>query len=557
MSRTSLKYQPKASVLFSFLLVGVLMAGCGGGGSSPNMPTTNSAETPASAVNISANTADSPATDASAMPAAPASGSTAEMGAALVAAATATASATTAATTTTSGCTPDGFGSFNKPFAAHSPWNSRPVAPVLGSATIPTSLYYPAVQSGAYSSAAFEAKATDGPVVVTGNSTSGVWDPDSEVYRPSITIPHWPAGVVPATGLDGHAEIVDVTSGVVHSFSQLKQVDGVWKATQYAWTPLNGRGMGDPSHYFQGARAAGVSTLGGLIRKSEANDGASMFKHALAMSLTFNGLAGNPTYVFPSTSSDTNAATANTGQIPMGSLMLLPASFNAQALATPELRKVAETLKAYGAYVVDRNYGTPFVIYVEIGADFKLHRNGWSNATANDLEAIRMALRPLQTAASWLNGTDQPAAVTNTALNLLSMRGYWYRSKGTQTGSFDTWKQALVFPATTTPIEQSNTGGRAYAGVKWATPVAGESYRLSVTATGGARLRTTITDKATNAVLYDSGDMSNAQIADFTWPAAASFKISTYAKSGVAGVESSVSAQLVKNGAPVIAQCGI
>jgi len=459
--------------------------------------------------------------------------------------------------TAKSGCMPDTFGTFNKPFGAHSPWNSRPVAPMLGTATIPTSLYYPAVQSGAYSSAAFEAKATDDPVVVTGTSASGVWDPDSEVYRPSITIPHWPTGVIPATGSDGHAEIVDVTSGVVHSFSQLKQVDGVWKATQYAWTPLNGRGMGDPSHYFQGARAAGVSTLGGLIRKSEANDGASMFKHALAMSLTFNGLSASPTYVFPSTSSDTNAATANTGQIPMGSLMMLPASFDAQALATPELRKVAETLKTYGAYVVDRNYGTPFVIYVEIGADFKLHRNGWNSTTANELDVIRAALRPLQSAESWMDGNDSPAPVTNTALNLLSMRGYWYRSKGTQTGVFDTWKQALVFPATAAPIEQSNTGGRAYAGVKWATPVAGDSYRLSVTATGGARLRTTITDKATNVVLYDSGDMSDTQTADFTWPAAASFKISTYAKSGVAGVESTVSAQLVKAGAPVIIQCGI
>lgn len=538
MSHTSPKYRPKESALFCILLASVFMAGCGGG-SSANIPTTNIAETPASAVSILANTPTSPASD-----------STVEMGAALAAAVTATASATT------TGCTPDGFGTFSKPFAAHSPWNSRPVDPVLGSATIPKSDYYPTVAAGPYSSTAFEAKATDGPVVITGNSTSGVWDPDSEVYRPSITIPHWPAGVVPATGSDGHAEIVDVTSGVVHSFSQLKQVDGVWKATQYAWTPLNGRGMGDPSHYFQGARAAGVSTLGGLIRKSEANDGASMFKHALAMSLTFNGLAANPTYVFPSTSSDTNAATANTGQIPMGSLMMLPASFNAQALATPELRKVAETLKTYGAYVVDRNYGTPYVIYVEIGADFKLHRNGWSNATANDLEVIRTALRPLQSAASWVDGADKPAAVTSTSLNLLSMRGYWYRSKGTQTGSFDTWRQALVFPATTTPIEQSNTGGRAYAGVKWAAPVAGDSYRLSVTATGGARLRTTITDKATNAVLYDSGDMSDAQTADFTWPAAASFKISTYAKSGVAGVESTVSAQLVKNDAPVIAQCG-
>lgn len=416
---------------------------------------------------------------------------------------------------------------------------------MLGTASIPTSSYYPSVASGAYSSEAFEATATDGPVVVKGTTSSGVWDPDSEVYKSSITIPHWPAGVVPASGTDGHAEIVDTSTGVVHSFWKLKQVDGAWQAAQYAWTPLAGRGMGNPSHYFQGARAAGVSTLGGLMRKTEVNDGDTSYRHALAMSLTYNGLSATNTYTFPATSSDSNAATTNSGQIPMGSLMLLPASFNAQALATPELRKVAETLKTYGAYVVDRNYGTPFGIYVENGADFKLHKNGWSNATATDLNTIRAALRPLESASGWLDGDDQAADTTNTNLNLLSMRGYWYRSKGTQSGVFDSWKQALVFPATTTPIEQVNSGGRAYSGIKWSVPVVGNTYRLSVTATGGARFRMTVTDKTSSVVVYDSGDMSDAQSAEFTWPAA-SFKISTYAKSGVGGVESTVSAQLVK-----------
>jgi hypothetical protein len=458
----------------------------------------------------------------------------------------ATSSAASARTLATTSCAAN-WGTFDRPFSSDSPWNSRPESPVLGPATIPTSSYYPSVASGAYSSAAFMASATDGPVTVTGTTSNGVWDPDSEAYKPSITIPHWPAGVTPASGSDGHAEIVDTSTGIVHSFFKLKHVNGSWQAQQYAWTPLAGRGMGNPSHYFQGARAAGVSTLGGLIRIAEANDGDTQYRHALAMSLTFNGLSADPTYQFPATSSDSNAATTNSGQIPMGSLMLLPSSFNAQTLATPELRKVAETLKTYGAYVVDRNYGTPFVIYVENGANFKLHKNGWSNATAADLNAIRAALRPLTTASGWLDGNGQIADVTSTDLNLLSMRGYWYRSKGTQSGVYDTWKQAVVFPATTAPIEQVNSGGRAYSGVKWGTPAVGTRYRLTAIATGGARFRMTITDKTSNVVVYDSGDMSNAQSTEFDWPAA-SFKIITYAKSGVGGVESTVSAQLVKAG---------
>ena len=445
------------------------------------------------------------------------------------------------------------WGSFERPFAASAPWNSRPVGASLGTATIPTSLYYPAVATGAYSSAAFMATAADGPMTIVGLTTAGVWDPDSEIRCLSITIPRWPAGVMPASGTDGHAEVVDTVTGVVHSFWKLKQVSGVWQAAQYAWTPLAGRGMGNASHYFQGARAAGVSTLGGLIRKHEVSDGDTMYRHALAMSLTYNGLSANPTYRFPATSADGNAATTNTGAIPMGSLMLLPAGFDAQALRTPELRKVAETLKAYGAYVVDRNYGTPFVIYVENGADFKLHKDGWNSIAASELEKLRMALRPLATASSWVDGNGlsfDPAAPQN----LLSMRGYWYKTKGAQAGVFDTWRQAVVFPATSVPIEQVNAGGRAYSGVTWAKPTVGAAYRVTAIATNGARFRMTIKDKVTGAMVFDSGDLSNGQSVDFVW-SAQTFTITTLAKSGVSGVKSTVRAELLP--VPVVSQTAV
>lgn len=530
--------------LLAYGLAGVLwLSGCGGGGAggagADDVGVSPSAS-PASAVQAGADgtEAEHAAAAAVTLPGAPAAASEAATGEALV--------STLAVKKTTSSCSSGLFGTFDRPFAADSPWNSRPVSPVLGSATIPTSTYSPSVSTGAYSSAAFKATASDGAMVVTGATSSGVWDPDSEQYRPSITIPRWPANTVPAVGADGHAEIVDTVTGIVHSFWKLKQVNGAWTAQQYAWTRLDGRGMGDPSHWFQGARAAGTSTLGGLIRIGEVNNGDTMYRHALAMSLTFNGLGFNPTYRFPATSSDSNAATANSGTIAMGSLMMLPASFNAQALATPELRKVAETLKAYGAYVVDRNTGTPFVIYVENGSDFKLHKNGWSTPTANDLEAIRKALRPLQSASGWVDGNGSSTnAVANTALNLISMRGSWYRTKGTVSGTFDTWRQELVFPPTTTVIEQANAGGRAFAGLNWATPVVGDTYRIEASTTGFAKFRLTISDKATNAVVYDSGDLSNGQSATFAWPVA-SFKVTTWAKSGTNNVEGTVSATLQK-----------
>lgn len=450
--------------------------------------------------------------------------------------------------------TPSSWGKTLRPFAANSPWNSRPVVFTLGTGSIPASSYYPSVTAGPYSVGVFEATAQDTQVTVHGPTSVGVWDADSEIYRPQITLPRWPALVVPASGGDGHAEVVDTVTGIVHSFWKLKQVGGAWVATQYAWTKLAGRGMGDPAHYLQGARSAGLSAMGGLIRKHEVNDGDTKYRHALAMSLTYNALSAKPTYQYPATSSDTNAATTNSGSIAMGALMMLPSNFDTRSLATPELRKIAETLKSFGAYVVDRNTGTPFVIYVEIGSDFDLHKGGWSNSAAKDLETLRLALRPLNWVYGWADGNGEVYASSKVGMNLLSMRGNWFRTSGTQSGVYDTWRQAVVFPPTTTPIEQQNAGGRAYVAVSWAKPKVGATYRLTALTNGGGRFRMTITDKATGAVAYDSGDMSNAQSADFHWPSE-NVLITTYAKSGVGGVESTVRAELTPAVVPANINC--
>lgn len=460
--------------------------------------------------------------------------------------------ATDATVATATSCTPSGnWGNFDRPFAADSPWNSRPVNPVFGTAVIPTALYTPQIQTGIYSTAAFKATAADGPMTVYANNSKGIWDPDAEVYTPTVTLPRWPSGVTPATGGDGHAEIVDTVTGVVHSLYQLKQVNGIWQATQHSWMALNGRGFGDPARYFQGSRSAGISTIGGLIRKNEVGNGDTMYRHALAMSLDFTGMAKD--YVFPATATDWNAATANTGLFPNGSLMMLPANFDAQRVQTPELRKIAETLKNYGAYVVDRNSGTPFVIYMEIGSAYN---GGWTATGAADLELIRQALRKVESAEGWIDGDGRTFSKFNTNLNLLSMRGYWYRLKGTQTGVFDSERQAVVFPATTSEIQQINSGGRAYAGVTWAKPTVGASYSLLAKTTGGGKFRMVIRDKATNTQLYDSGILADGQSANFAWPAE-NFVIWTYAISGIDNQVSTVSAQLMKNGAPSDSQCSL
>ncbi len=435
------------------------------------------------------------------------------------------------------------WGTYQKPFAPTSPWNTRPVNPSFGNFVIPKSTYAPGVAGGQWSTGVFLAKQGDPSVTVNGlPNTPGVWDPDAGINR-VVTIPRWPADVQAATASDGHADIVDPVTGILHSFWQLRNVGGKWMAAQYAWSPIAGRGWGDPAHFFQGSRAAGVPTSGGLIRKHEVNDGDTMYRHALAMSLTFTGLASNPTYIFPATSADTSAATANTGGIPEGALMMLPPGYDTQKISSPALRKVAETLKTYGAYVVDRNGGTPFFIYVENGAKYDLHNGGWNTAVADDLDRMRAALRQVVSTQGWLDGNGQPFTPPM-KFNLLSMRGPWQLQAGSLLGNFDTWQQAVVFPASATRVTQVNYTSRGLHPVVWALPQVGKTYRLSAITTGGAKLRLQVRDKSGLPLHFDSGELANGETKTFAWPAPNSV-ITLYAISGV-NTPSSVRGELIQ-----------
>jgi len=437
------------------------------------------------------------------------------------------------------------WGSLERPFAANSLWNARPVAPVFGDFVIPRSDYFPSVAEGKWSTGVFLSKANDRPLTVTGlPGSKGLWDPDAEEFH-DVTIPRWPEDVNPASAADGHADIVDTVAGIIHSFFQLRNQGGRWMAAHYAWSPIDGRGWGDPAHYFQGARAAGVPTMAGLIRKHEVQDGKSLYRHALAVSLTFNALSPKPAYVFPATSADTSAATTNFGSIPEGALVMLPPSFETGRISSLALRKVAETLKVFGAYVVDRNFGTPFAIYVENGSGFNLHEGGWNNAVASDLDSIRASLRQVTSASGYLDGNGQPF-VPPRNLNLLSMRGPWRVELGSAPGVFDTWRQSVVFPVSAVQTVQVNSSSRGMNPVTWAIPAAGTRMQLTSAATGGAKLRLQLLDRTTGTVIQDSNELGNAEAVMFAWPRQ-QVSLVLRAISGV-GQPSSVRATLVEVG---------
>ncbi|MEO5935239.1 MAG: Atrophin-1 multi-domain protein [Duganella sp.] len=425
----------------------------------------------------------------------------------------------TAGAQTTTAPASAGFESYQKPFAASSPWNSRPISPVLDTYEIPKSSYYPSIERGTWSTGLFLAKTTDTPMTVVGrNGAAGPNNPDTLTNAP-VTLPRWPANTLPATGADGHADIYDPVTGIIHSFWQLKQnaTTGKWEAALYAWSPTKGTGWGDPAHYYHGARATGVPAAAGLIRTHEIADGQPTYKHALAMSLTYNALSAANPYVFPATSSDGDATKTNYGKIPQGALMMLPASYDSSKIGNPDLRKIVETLKTYGAYVVDRNTGTPFAIYAETGAPLNLMPNGWSNSVAAELDRMRANLRQVVSAQSWVDGNGKAVTMAAPAsINTLSMRGPWSRTSGTTTPYFDQWAQALVFPASPTATVVSNGNGSGMTRVTWAKTKVGTTQKFSVAATGGARLRVMVYSGST--IKFTSGNLGNGESARFVWP---------------------------------------
>jgi hypothetical protein len=420
-----------------------------------------------------------------------------------------------------------GFGTYYKPFAPDSPWNKRPINPVLRAGEIKKPLYnptwIPVVGDGALSLQVFMAKAGDPGVTIHGKpGTSGVGDPDTGFYR-TITLPRWPANVVPASGADGHADVVDTVTGIVHSFYQLKYANGKWTAGMYSWSRLDGRGFGEGGHWSQGARASGVPNMGGLIRIHEIDDGEPYYRHALAMTLprhTLSGGASVASYIRPATSTDSNAA-QNSGSVPMGALIMLPSGFDTNKLSSPKLRKIAATLKLWGAYVVDSNYDTAYGIHVENGANFNLMPSGvWDTKVVADLELIRAALRQVAGAQSWIDGNG----VTRTKeapMGLLSMRGTWliHQTSTKGPGGFDTWSQALVFPYMASKVTLINYNNEV-SKVDWAKPVPGGRMRFESRSTGGATIRLQV--NVAGKVVFDSGFLGNGAAATFNWPGAAS-----------------------------------
>ncbi len=150
-----------------------------------------------------------------------------------------------------------------------------------------------------------------------------------------------------------------------------RAADEMWRATRRADGGFNVQGhtrtdLLGPGVMKGGERAYGGSALGGLIRKGELQTG---IRHALTFTLPRRLQRPGP--VWPALHQDDNAERDYAGHVPMGQLVVLPASVDIDSLGlSAQGRAIAAALRDYGAYNVDS--ATDFSLSAEPSVESEL-----------------------------------------------------------------------------------------------------------------------------------------------------------------------------------------
>jgi hypothetical protein len=431
---------------------------------------------------------------------------------------------------------------FQSPYSARSPWKAQPIKPTLGDGVIPQNEYaYVPYQAPIY-----YARASDPSATIVGPSGGGVNVPDEIAHR-NIFLPHFPAKVVTPPGSDAEVVIYDATTQLLHSFFVMKFSGDRWVADTYAVEHASGWGFGTPSRPFH-IRASGSSPIAGVLRNWELlsyRESGTYPQHALALGMGGNGIladtasSGGP--VYPASSQD--AGFPYTGKSPnawpVGTLFMLPGSFDLALLSAAGAIAVAKTLMKYGAYLVDQSPNT-CGFYCEWDPD----STGWPDISYGllghysnaDFTAIRNAMRPVVAVEGWLDGNGNPWTPPSWGqMQLLSMRGPWRAVSGRIEGGFDTAANLFVAPASAPfsarriihqPSAPSSGGwwqNWSHSGGWFAAPSPGQEYTLSVIGSGALTASLSIWDQAVSRNYFTSSAESPGQRQTFTWPNQASF----------------------------------
>lgn len=162
---------------------------------------------------------------------------------------------------------------------------------------------------------------------------------------------------------DGVAVVYDRSSGETHQLRQFNWNNGKPTAGQYRNWDIEGLGHGTKSGQRLGTSASGVAALFGILRGHEMNAAGYGIEHALQIALPRKNLSNQKCNIMlsrdiqlPATLRDGTAGQSgnNTGNIPYGALLALPANVDIGKLGLSEPgRRLAEAIRNYGIYVVD------------------------------------------------------------------------------------------------------------------------------------------------------------------------------------------------------------
>ena len=227
--------------------------------------------------------------------------------------------------------------------------------------------------------------------------TASSSDPFTTVNGSTFQIPSNATPSLPYGG-DQNLLVIDPTHRYVDEMWSASGSGSYWSAGYHVRNDITGPGIGNG-----GVRAAGVSSLGGLIRNWELYFGS--IRHALAMALPRS--LQQPGSVWPAESEDYDARSTYGGNIPIGTLFAIPSSVDLNSLGlTPQGLVVARALQQFGAYDLDSADGNA-VFYAEPTAE------GSIGNARGDISKLVKLLRPItNNTAGSVGGGGSPTAPT-------------------------------------------------------------------------------------------------------------------------------------------------
>jgi len=280
--------------------------------------------------------------------------------------------------------------------------------------------------------------------------------PDAEAFRAEITVPHWPAAVTAATEATAMPILlIRQAASSIRFGSLLNRTTG------------NGLQRNMPGHVLTAA-------VGVILLTIFKDHGRLAYQLRQGWCASTNrrwpndvpSRLGNVAHLqrFASESglhisgyfSRQHCSNHKQWEIPIGALLMLPPTYNTSQIASPALRKIAETLKLYGAYVVDRNQGTPYVIYVENGASFHLNKGRLEQCCGQRVGSHQIQPASSLVCKSWVDGNDKPFTPKQSP-NILSLRGPWKGSTGQLLAFSIHGNNPLSFPLLQTVSSSSMT----------------------------------------------------------------------------------------------------